>query len=144
LHTPSKPRTIDSLQIGMNWFDERPGGLDRMVSALIQSLISVVPTGSVTLTATAVDDRAVAGVQFQMNGQNIGAEVASDAPSGDGANGTTKYLLTWDSHGVPNGTYTLTAIARDPASRFLIESLNTSLESKVELLRIAAALPNRS
>ncbi len=36
------------------------------------------------------------------------------------------------------------AIARDPASRFLIESLNASLESKVELLRIAAALPSRS
>lgn len=35
------------------------------------------------------------------------------------------------------------AIARDPASRFLIESLNHSLESKVELLRIAAALPSR-
>ena len=35
---PSKPRIIDSLQIGMNWFDERPGGLDRVVSALIQSL----------------------------------------------------------------------------------------------------------
>ncbi len=31
-------RNIDSLQIGMNWFDERPGGLDRMVSTLIQSL----------------------------------------------------------------------------------------------------------
>ncbi|MEK7403006.1 MAG: anti-sigma factor [Gemmatimonadota bacterium] len=36
------------------------------------------------------------------------------------------------------------AIARDPASRFLIESLNASLESKVELLRIAAMLPNRT
>jgi anti-sigma factor RsiW len=36
------------------------------------------------------------------------------------------------------------AIARDPASRFLIESLNQSLVSKVELLRIAAALPNRT
>jgi len=36
------------------------------------------------------------------------------------------------------------AIARDPASRFLIEALNASLESKVELLRIAAALPARS
>jgi anti-sigma factor RsiW len=36
------------------------------------------------------------------------------------------------------------AIARDPASRFLIESLNQSLDTKVELLRIAAALPNRS
>ena len=41
-------------------------------------------------------------------------------------------------------TESLKAIARDPASRFLIESLNQSLDSKVELLRIAAALPNRS
>ena len=31
-------RAIDSLQIGMNWFDERPGGLDRVVSTLLQSL----------------------------------------------------------------------------------------------------------
>lgn len=29
---------IDSLQIGMHWFDERPGGLDRMFMALIESL----------------------------------------------------------------------------------------------------------
>jgi anti-sigma factor RsiW len=36
------------------------------------------------------------------------------------------------------------AIALDPASRFLIEALNASLESKVGLLRIAAALPTRS
>ena len=36
------------------------------------------------------------------------------------------------------------AIAGDPASRFLIESLNQSLNAKVELLRIAAALPNRT
>jgi len=36
------------------------------------------------------------------------------------------------------------AIARDPASRFLIESLNQSLVSKVELLRVAAALPSRT
>ena len=34
----SGERDIDSLQIGMNWFHERPGGLDRMVTALIQSL----------------------------------------------------------------------------------------------------------
>jgi hypothetical protein len=36
------------------------------------------------------------------------------------------------------------AIARDPASRFLIESLNQSLQTKVELLRTAALLPSRS
>ncbi len=29
---------IDSLQIGMHWFRERPGGLDRMFMALIESL----------------------------------------------------------------------------------------------------------
>jgi hypothetical protein len=36
------------------------------------------------------------------------------------------------------------AIARDPASRFLIESLNQSLQTKVELMRTAALLPPRA
>jgi putative zinc finger protein len=36
------------------------------------------------------------------------------------------------------------ALAKDPASRFLIESLNHALENKVELLRTAAMLPSRS
>jgi len=36
------------------------------------------------------------------------------------------------------------AIARDPASRFLIEFLNQSLQSKVELMRTAALLPSRT
>src|SRR5947208_9360961 len=56
-------------------------------------------TGTVSLTATAVDDRAMAGVQFQVSGQNIGSEVTTDSP-------ITKFTLAWDSHGVPNGTYT--------------------------------------
>ena len=36
------------------------------------------------------------------------------------------------------------AIARDPGSRFLIESLNQSLQMKVELMRTAAMLPSRT
>ena len=36
------------------------------------------------------------------------------------------------------------ALAKDPASRFLIESLNHALENKVELLRTAAMLPTRT
>ena len=36
------------------------------------------------------------------------------------------------------------AIANDPASGFLIESLNQSLRSKVELMRTAALLPSRT
>jgi hypothetical protein len=62
-----------------------------------------------------VDDRAVSSVQFQLNGQNIGAAVTQDGASGDGATGPTKYWISWDSRGVANGTYTLTAVARDGA-----------------------------
>jgi putative zinc finger protein len=36
------------------------------------------------------------------------------------------------------------AIARDPSSRFLIEALNQSLQTKVELMRTAALLPVRT
>ena len=36
------------------------------------------------------------------------------------------------------------AIARDPASEYLIESLNQSLRTKVELMRTAALLPSRT
>jgi anti-sigma factor RsiW len=36
------------------------------------------------------------------------------------------------------------AIGRDPSSRFLIESLNQSLQMKVELMRTAAVLPSRT
>lgn len=36
------------------------------------------------------------------------------------------------------------ALGKDPASRFLMESLNSALETKVELLRTAALLPSHS
>jgi len=65
-------------------------------------------TGTVTLVATAVDDQALLGVQFALNGQAIGAEVLTAATP-------AKFPLTWDSHGLANGTYTLTATARDAA-----------------------------
>lgn len=68
---------------------------------------SAALTGSVSLTATAVDDDSVALVVFRMNGDSIGTVAAAAPP--------TKYTLTWDSHGEPNGTYALTATARDAA-----------------------------
>jgi hypothetical protein len=36
------------------------------------------------------------------------------------------------------------ALQKDPASRFLMESLNDALDTKVQLLRTAVALPSRS
>jgi Concanavalin A-like lectin/glucanases superfamily/Bacterial Ig-like domain/Bacterial Ig domain len=58
--------------------------------------------GAVTLTATAADNVAVAGVQFRLGTVNIGAEDL-----------TSPYSLTWNSATVANGSHTLTAIARD-------------------------------
>jgi len=69
---------------------------------------STTLAGTVDLIATAVDDRDVMGVQFQVNGLNIGSEVTAESSP-------TKYHLSWDSHGVVNGPYTLTAVARDAA-----------------------------
>jgi fibronectin type 3 domain-containing protein len=68
------------------------------------------PTGgttvsaSVGVTANATDDRGVVGVQFKLDGQNLGAEDTG-----------TPYTITWDSRAEVNGAHTLTAVARDAA-----------------------------
>jgi concanavalin A-like lectin/glucanase superfamily protein/galactose oxidase-like protein/Big-like domain-containing protein len=61
-------------------------------------------TGAVTIVASATDDVGVAGVQFQIDANALGAEKVS-AP----------YTATWDSTTVGNGTHTVTAFARDAA-----------------------------
>jgi hypothetical protein len=60
--------------------------------------------GTITVSATASDNTAVAGVQFQIDGANAGSEDTS-AP----------FSVSWASTGVSNGTHTVTAIARDAA-----------------------------
>ncbi|HEU4724856.1 MAG TPA: Ig-like domain-containing protein, partial [Candidatus Eisenbacteria bacterium] len=59
---------------------------------------------SVTVSANASDNVAVAGVQFQLDGVNLGAEDTS-AP----------YSIVWNSVTATNAAHTLTAIARDAA-----------------------------
>jgi hypothetical protein len=59
---------------------------------------------SVTVSADASDNGTVAGVQFKLNGQNLGAEDTS-AP----------YSTSWNTTTVANGSYQLTAVARDAA-----------------------------
>ena len=59
-------------------------------------------TGDVPVTANAADDRGLAGVQFRVDGANIGAEDTA-AP----------FQVTWNSRSVANGSRRLTAVARD-------------------------------
>jgi predicted secreted protein len=61
-------------------------------------------SGTVSVSANAADDVGVVGVQFQINGVALGSEDTA-AP----------YAIAWDSTTATNGTYTLTAVARDAA-----------------------------
>jgi chitodextrinase len=60
--------------------------------------------GVVTVSAAADDDQGVVGVQFKLDGQNLGNEDT-----------TSPYSLGWDTRVETNAAHTLTAVARDGA-----------------------------
>jgi len=58
--------------------------------------------GTVPVTATAVDDDAVAGVQFRVDGAPVGPEVT-----------VPPFRIDWNTHAALPGAHALTAVARD-------------------------------
>jgi beta-glucanase (GH16 family)/chitodextrinase len=75
------------------------------------SVSLVTPTANATLSgstvlvsATASDNKGVAGVQFKLDGANLDTEKT-----------TSPYTLLWDTTKTTNGSHTLTAVARDSA-----------------------------
>jgi peptidoglycan/xylan/chitin deacetylase (PgdA/CDA1 family) len=61
-------------------------------------------SGSTTVSANASDTTPLAGVQFKLDGNNVGAEDT-----------TSPYSIAWDTTGVTDGTHSLTAVARNTA-----------------------------
>jgi glucose/arabinose dehydrogenase len=61
-------------------------------------------TNTVTVTASASDNVAVASVQFVLDGNNLGSAVT-----------TSPYSISWNTRTSANGAHTLTAVARDAA-----------------------------
>jgi hypothetical protein len=61
-------------------------------------------TGTVSVSASASDNVGVVGVQFLLDGANLGAEDTA-AP----------YMVSWNTASTTNGSHTLTALARDAA-----------------------------
>ena len=61
-------------------------------------------SGTIAVNASASDDVGVAGVQFKLDGVDLGAEDTS-----------TPYSVSWDTQGALNGSHSLTAVARDAA-----------------------------
>jgi len=62
-------------------------------------------TGNVDVTVNVSDDRGVAGVQYKLDGSNLGLEVTSPP-----------YTFTWNTRTVANGPHTLSAVARDTSN----------------------------
>src|SRR3989441_1140482 len=61
-------------------------------------------SGTITVSASATDNVGVVGVQFKLDGANLGAEVTA-AP----------YALSWNTTLVASGSHSVTAVARDAA-----------------------------
>lgn len=72
---------------------------------------STVLGSSVTVSANASDNVGVVGVQFKLDGVNLGSEDTS-----------SPYSITWNSTTASNGSHTLTAVARDAAGNQTISS----------------------
>jgi subtilisin family serine protease len=82
--------------------------------------------GLVTVAATAQDNVAVAGVQFQVDGVPIGGEVP-----------TAPYSISWDSRGATNGLHVVSARARDAAGNQATASVTVTVSN-------AAAVPSQT
>jgi len=61
-------------------------------------------TSTTTVTGSATDNVGVAGVQFKLDGVNLGAEAT-----------VSPYTVKWDTTTTGNGAHVLTAVARDAA-----------------------------
>src|SRR5439155_15286383 len=92
-------------------------------------LSGTTASGSVTLMAAASDNVGVAGVQFRLDGAPFGTEVTA-AP----------YTLVWTTTAVPDGTYTLTAIARDTAGNTAISGAVTVSVDNASTLPVVTAV----
>jgi hypothetical protein len=109
------PRVVGG-QIGLIW-TEGATTFDVMTAALntdttIPAVSMTAPANgatvsgtAVTVSATASDNAGIVGVQFKLDGANLGAELTS-----------IPYTMTWNASAALNGAHTLTAVARDAAN----------------------------
>ncbi len=87
--------------------------------------------GVYTIAATASDNVGVVGVQFRVNGTNVGTEDM-----------VAPYSISWNSTNVPMGTHALTAVARDAAGNIRTSAVvNVTVTNVVRINFQPAAAP---
>ncbi|HLG18425.1 MAG TPA: Ig-like domain-containing protein [Bdellovibrionota bacterium] len=72
--------------------------------SMISPTFGAIVSGTISVYATASDNIGVAGVQFKLDGVNLGAEVT-----------TSPYYFYWNTTSAANGSHSLSAVARDAA-----------------------------
>jgi Bacterial Ig domain len=84
-----------------------------------------IATGIVTITVAATDEGGVAGVQLQLDGVALGAELT-----------TAPYTLVWNSATASDGAHTLAAVARDRAGN-VATSASVALTTRNGIARLS-------
>jgi hypothetical protein len=116
----TSPKTYSGVADGSHTFAVRatdPAGNTGATTSVTWTIDTTAPTGSitapadgstvsatVTVSANATDAVAVAGVQFKLDGANLGVEDT-----------TAPYSVSWDTTTATAGAHTLSAVARDTA-----------------------------
>jgi methionine-rich copper-binding protein CopC len=117
-----------TLSPAVNVTVSNPADLTAPVVLLRYPLAGSKVTGLVPVWATASDNINVVGVQFKLNGANLGAEDT-----------TQPFRMAFDTSTVASGTYTLTAVARDAAG-----NITTSNAMTFDVDNVAPAVVSRT
>ena len=75
-------------------------------------------SGTVPVTASASDSISITGVQFQVDGSNLGTQLT-----------TAPYEVLWNTSSVGNGAHTLAAIARDVSGNSVSASIQVNVSN---------------
>src|SRR5205809_6767610 len=89
---------------------------------------ATVSSSAVTVSANASDNVGVVGVQFKLDGVNLGAEDTSNP-----------YSISWNSSLAANGTHTLTALARDAAGNTATSAISVTVDNTPPLISTVSA-----
>jgi hypothetical protein len=111
------PLSVDSGN-NTNWTITSGDTTPPTVSITTPASGSSVSGSTLPVSATASDNNAVAGVQFKVDGTNIGAEDT-----------TAPYGIVLDTTAVVDGAHTLQAVARDPAGNTATGSVTVTVDN---------------
>ena len=111
----SRPKVVDPTP----WVPDHPE-LPPTITINYPTAGATLSGSSIVFLVTAADDNGLAGVQYKLDGADIGSEITL-AP----------YSLAWDSTTVANGSHTLVATARDTSGNSTVSNSITFTVSNV-------------